>query len=76
MDSLGRGCGVAADRRLDQAGRAAGDEQACLVAAWDYYHKRLQGAPGETRHHVYWTADYVGRDAVAGASVFNWRGAA
>lgn len=31
-------------------------------AAWDYYHKRLMSTAGETRHHVYWTASYIGRD--------------
>lgn len=36
-------------------------------AAWDYYHKPLMGAPGETRHAVYWTAGFVGHDgAVTG----------
>ena len=30
--------------------------------AWDYYHKRLQGAPGETRHDVIWVANYTLKD--------------
>lgn len=43
----------------------AGDtpvEETGEIVAWDYYHRRLMGAPGETRHHIYWVSDYVGRD--------------
>jgi hypothetical protein len=28
------------------------------LVAWDWFHARVYGAPGETRHNVLWVADY------------------